>query len=124
MNREGPGSGPTRDPPGPDLAALVEAEARLDGQLAVARDQAEQLVAGARADAERVHARLAAAVAEEQRRIVAEIDVRTAERLAEIVARAEAELAGYQGLHGGDLEATARRLADRLAQLLLEGDST
>ncbi len=81
---------PAAPPNGSDLARLLETEARLEGELARAREEATRLVTAARADAAAREAALAA-------------DLETASRQLEATVEAERELR-----HRGIAEGAAR----------------
>jgi len=103
--------------PPSELEELVDAEARLDQRLAEARR-----VAAAARDA--AHRRVAEAattlaheIARDRDRIDAEIDTATEAVLAAIAARADAEVARFESVRDVVVDALARALAARLAEV-------
>ena len=99
------------------LAALADAELRLDRAIAAARDAAATAIAGARRSAEQSAATVEGDIAQVRTRIAAEIATATELRLGDIAARARAEAARFDAVRGDALAAIAGRLAHRLAEL-------
>jgi len=114
----------TQDPahdqpaPGPDLAALIDTERRLDRLLAEARTRADQLLAAARHDAARDDAALDAAVAGGERRIADQVAADTRARL-DALAAGEVAPAIDHDLDDDAIAAIADHLADLLVDRVL-----
>lgn len=97
-----------------ELALLVEAEARLDRELAAAREQAIALDRAAR---ERIAAAAVAVVDEvdaERARVIAAIEAETAARLAAITEQAEADIARFAAVRDDRATAIATPIVDAL----------
>jgi len=107
-------------PASSDLAALVDAEARLDRALADARASAQAVRDAARRRADDAAAVLDAEIEHERARLATEIAAATDAQLAAIADRTRAELARYETVRGDVLDDLARRLADRLVAVALD----
>jgi hypothetical protein len=106
--------------PSTDLTALVEAEVKLARLLEEARADAQAIAEAARRVVEEADA-AAVATRDTQRSVVVdEIAAATRARIAALEAAASAEILRYVGIDGARLEALARRLAARLADVALE----
>jgi len=103
-------------PPGPDLAALIETEARLDRVLAEARSEAAVIRADARRAAADAEAALAAELARARAAIADEIAGATAARVRAAEADARGELGRHDAVRGDALDRLGRRLAARLVE--------
>lgn len=104
-----------------ELAVLVEAEARLDRELAAARADGERVEQAARERIAAADAALAAEIARQQAEVAAAIEQRTSAQLAALDAEAAATIARYAAT---DVDAIAERvLADLLALVRQEAAS-
>lgn len=103
-----------------ELALLVEAENRLDGAIAAARQSADEAREAARTRALVAASRLETQVELERARIASTIAAETAQRERAIEANAAAKLARYDGMRDEALVGVARRLAQRLVAIAEE----
>ena len=97
-----------------ELALLVEAEARLDRELADARREAAAIERTARERVEAAAAALAEQLAAERARVSAEVETETATRLAAIHAEASAEIERFEAVRGPRAAAIAAGVVDAL----------
>lgn len=103
-----------------ELASLVDAEARLDRMLEVAREAASAERAAAHHRAELAAASLAIEIERERDRVATALAAATDAQVLEIVGGARAECARFDAVVGEALGALAHRLSQRLATLALE----
>ena len=102
-----------------DLAVLVETEARLDRELALARDKAEALVNAARIRTSLAGANLAAEIANERERIAAQIDRETEQRVRAIEADTRAQIGTLDAIRDERAATHAREVIDELVAMVL-----
>jgi len=114
------GSRATDAAPTSALAALADAELRLDRAIAAARDAAAAAAADARRRAEQAAAEVDGEIARARARITAEIADKTCAQLGAIAAQAGVEAVRFDAVRGDALEAIARQLADRLVAIALD----
>lgn len=94
-----------------ELALLVETEARLDRELAAARERAAALHEAARRRVEQAEATLAAEITAERARIATEIEHATAAQLREMADAAQREITRFDAVAGEQATEVARRIA-------------
>lgn len=105
-----------------ELASLVATEARLDRELAAARERAAALHESARRRVEQVEATLAAEIAAERVRIASEIEHETAAQLREMSGTAQRDIARFDAVAGERAAEVAGRIASHwIATLVAEG---
>ena len=107
-------------PAASELAVLVETEARLDRELADARQKAEALRDAGRQRAERALATLEAEAVFERTRISTEIEAATVARVRAVEEAADAAIARFEAIRGEELARIARRLVDDIVALVRE----
>lgn len=103
-----------------DLAVLVEAEARLDRQLADARARAAALQDEAERRAAQAAAAVAAAIETERTRIAVEIERDTHERVRAIEQAAHDDVARFDAIRDDRAATRAREVAEQLVALVRE----
>ncbi len=101
-----------------DLEHLVDTEARLDRELAIARARVAALEDEARARVERADAELASQLEAARREIAAETERDAAARVVETERAAAAEIAHFDAVRDEQAIAIARRVADLLVALV------
>jgi hypothetical protein len=101
-----------------ELAVLVETEARLDRALADAHAHAHAMRDAARRRADEAAAGLETELTRARRRIATEIETATAARVREIGEAADAEVGRYEAVRDERLDRIARRVAERLVELV------
>lgn len=97
-----------------ELALLVEAEARLDRELADAREQATAIERAARARVEAAAAALADQLATERARVSAAVDADTTARLAAIEEEARDLMARFDAVSGSRAIEIATTVVDTI----------
>jgi hypothetical protein len=102
-----------------ELAVLIETEARLDRELAAAREHGERLRRAARERAAAAAAALDDELARERARITTELAAAADVVERATVEQARAEVARFEAVRGERLERVARRLAERLVEEVL-----
>lgn len=106
-----------------DLKNLVDTEARLDRELAIARVRAAALEDEARARIGQADAELAAQIDAARARIAADGEREAATRVAEIEQAAAAELARFAAIRDEHAVAIARHVAELLVALVAAEDA-
>lgn len=112
-NRPEPASQPTS---ASDLTQLLETEARLEELLRRAREQADRLVAEARAAAQAREAGLATELEEAARRLEAEIAAERVRREQEVTETARRDAEMFDHVPAGRIDELARYVVDRLIE--------
>lgn len=105
---------PTTPAPGGELARLLDAEERLEQELAAARADAEAVVAAANAAAAARLAALDAEVAAASTALRARLDAERVARAGEIAAAGAREVERFARVTGDRIDALARELATLL----------
>jgi hypothetical protein len=98
------------------LGMLVDAEARLDREIATAHVRADAMRAAARQRASEAAAALDGELVRERERAIAAIEAATARELRTIAEQARIDVARFEAI---DVQALARVVVDRLAELVL-----
>jgi hypothetical protein len=101
-----------------DLEHLVDTEARLDRELAIARARAAALEDEARVRVERADAELTSQLEAARREIAAETEREAAARIVEAERAAAAEIARFDAVRDEHAIAIARHAADLLVALV------
>lgn len=107
-----------------DLALLVETEARLERDLATARETAAALEQQARERVDQAAAALVAAITDERTRIAAQIERETAARIAGLDVATARESARMAAVTGERADAIAQRIAEQVVALVLAEESS
>lgn len=111
-------SGPPDLPaPTSELAALVEAEARFDRELAAARSAAQRVLDDARRRAADAESEIDHQIEHERARLAEELAGRTADELRAIDEAARAQIARFEAVRDEALDAIARALVERVVEL-------
>lgn len=106
-----------------ELASLVDTEARLDRELAAARERAAALCEAARHRVEQAEATLAAEIAAERVRIASEIEHATTAQLREIADAARRDIARFEAVAGARAADVAGRIATHWIATLVAEDT-
>jgi hypothetical protein len=105
---------------GDDLALLLATEQRLERALAAVRAEGDRERAAATEEAARADALAAVSLEDERSRVSGQLAQERAARLAAIEREAQDEIARWSRLRDELLEREARRLAQRLVQIVAE----
>lgn len=106
-----------------ELALLVETEARLDRELAAARERAAALHEAARRRVEQAEATLAAEITAERARIATEIEHATASQLREMADAAQRDITRFDAIAGERATEVARRIAVQWVAAIVAEDT-